>query len=178
MEELARLITVISLHMDVDRVSILQGSGRKASHARDILCHTIYECHPYLMKSLCDMVSVCKAALYNAKDRVSLRIDEDPAFRKKINNIRRDLSLPLVKEVDIKNVKKEQASNRRKLTKSHIPVPQSIFGFKWSDIENLRICRAEKDSVAFMQKYCSIGEQPIAEGMVVTRQRPTTWYRN
>lgn len=130
------------------------------------------------MKSLCDMASVCKAAIYNAKDRVSLRIGEDPAFRKKINNIRRDLSLPFVKESDIPTVKKRQVCNRRKPTKSRIPVSQSIFGFKWSDIENLRICWAEKNSVAFMQKYCSIGEQPIAEGMVVTRQRPTTEYRN
>lgn len=179
MEELARLITVISLHTDVDRTSILQGKSKKATTARDILCHTVNECYPHLMKTLCDMTCVCKSAIYKAEARASLRIDEDPALRRFVNNIRRDLCLPPIKkEIKTTAAKVDYSQNVVKKNAEEIPASQLIFGFKWSDKENVRIWGAETDSVIFMNKYCKMGKQPIAEGMVTTRQRPTTWYHN
>lgn len=179
MEELAIIITVISKHTDVDRTSILQCKNKKATTARHILFHTVMNCCPHLMKILCNMTCVCKSAIYKAESCMAIKIDEDPSVRRFVNNIRKDLSLPPIKkEIKPTVISYDYTQNVIKKNGEDIPTSQIIFGFKWSDKDNMRIWGAETESVAFMDNYCRMGKQPIAEGMVTTRQRPTTWYHN
>lgn len=155
MEELTGIISIISKHTGVSRADITDSMSQHAALARAITCHIIREGFPHLMKSFQDMANISAAAFYKAIRRALLNIETDDRLLYLVNEIRRELTMPVLKICQ----------------EPKIPVSLQIFGFKWSDLDILRRRRAIRASARYMDKYCSYGRQPVEAGMVRTRRR-------
>lgn len=165
MEELDGIIAAISEHTDVPKRGILLGNTPQSATAHGYLCHIAVNCYPYLLNRLSSGSGRNTPALRLSAKSMGRLIETDKEVKLIMNRIRRALSLPTIKV-------------RHKPGGTHISDTKRLFGFDYTDEEIAMRLNAIRSANRFMDKFCSLGRQPIDIGMVVTGAKPRRSYES
>lgn len=165
MEELAKILKIVSKHTGVARTDILEGNTRKCTDARGIVCHLIMYGLPHLKRTFIETSARTTDAFYKSAHTADMMVRRNPEYRYTVNCVRRRLGLPPMKYEDNESV---SATMR-------------LFGFDYTDADILRREKAMHDSMAYMAKVCSEGRQPMEGAMVysvIRKPDMRQWYHD
>lgn len=165
MEELSKIILAICKHTGYDTFQLMYAKARPYAHARNLLCHIVHKEYPDLIDTLAEMMHISKYDVLKGYASIESRLNKSESLRKEVSDIREELSLERIDQAVI----------------NEIPASVRLFGFRWTEQEEMMMRYAMEDSVRYMNKLCRIGRQPIEEGMVFStkqrkRQPKRTWY--
>lgn len=178
MEELAKIITTISLITGVSRVSILNESDAKGRDSRILLCYAVRNGYAHLMDVLIKMTGLSTKSIGKLATMSVHKSREDEHFDRFMQTIIRNLNLSTKVKEDEDKAPAEKKQKPKTIKRKY---PKwNPFGLTVLDDIKRRI--AIEKANAYMDKFCQIGVQPIAEGMVYTRGKANEgrkrWYKD
>lgn len=150
MNELDNIISLVAKRMEASESAILTSHSPKARKSRSFVCHIIREGFPHLMTQFGRRTNENIKELYLAADRAEKQIKENRDSLIAMNHIRSALSLPVIKG------------------KFHISSTKRMFGFDYTEEEELEYQRILDEAPAFWERMSRIGKQPLEDGMVMT----------
>lgn len=167
MKELAKIISVVSRHMDIKGEDVLFGRSFHASRARGVISFILHEGIPHLLKPFVGATAFSYAGIMASAKEAERRIGKDDEFRILVNEIMADLDMPMIKNPQKSGLQPP----------SHTKV---LFGFNYTESDIKRRRDAIRGTIPFMKEMCAIGRQPIPDGMVFSPLRPKMerrkWY--
>lgn len=173
MEELAKIITTLSLITGVDRVSIITGAKASGRTARHILCYVVRNGYPHLMKGLRDMIGLASSSIHKYAQLISRESREDEKIERILKAVERSLRVKPPKEE-----KAESAPGKEQKPKTVKRKYPKWNPFNLTPLDDIKRRIAERNAIEFMEKFCKIGLQPIADGMVYSRKKSSVLTRS
>lgn len=158
------LLTAVAEVFDVPRAEILMKNKLSAAKARWFVAHCIYHGHVHLRNLFMKMLDVTSQGFYQYAyyaDKAIYECAEDLCL---MNEIRAKVGLPKLKRAV---THKDKISNTK-----------TLFGFEYTQLDALRFLNACRGAKEYMKKLCSIGRQPIPDGMVYSPLRPRRDYKS
>lgn len=149
MEEFAKIVSEIERVMDISE-GCLRGSRR----GRLMLAHMVREGHPHLMRPLSRWLSCDIADIHRLAFRLEEEVSGDVVLLHMMREIEAALGMPPFR------IKK--AKGGKGIVK--------CLGFNFTAEEEIARLNAMRESARYMDKLCSEGVQPLAEGCVMTRR--------
>lgn len=172
MEELAKIITTLSLITGVDRINIVSGGTANGRTTRHILCHVVRNGYPHLMKPLCEMTGLASVSVHKYAHSITEQSREDERIERILKAVERSLD---VKTPKPQPVESEKPTVEKKPTRHRKYPKWNPFGL--TVLDDIKRHAAIRSANEFMEKFCKIGLQPIADGMVYTRKKSErNWY--
>lgn len=160
----------------VSKVDIISGNTDRHKRARYILCYIVRNGYPHLMKNLSNKIILSESAIHKYARKIELMSYEDQNTERLLKTSAQQLNVRMPKPM--------KADGDTEFVES----PNTVKTYpKWNPFDlteedELRIHWACVDAANFMNKMCSIGRKPIAEGMVYSttpgrRHTYESWYR-
>lgn len=170
MDELTKIIALVSEYTDIPKWDILLSSKHKDTKARHIVCHILRNGFPHLVDAFAEATEKCRPAIIKGSHTVDEYLAEDMDFLDMMNDIRKELDMPRIKPPKRDANAPKTPSNTMRL-----------FGFDYTEEERRRYKNVVLSSKIFMRKMCSFGRKPLADGKVfVARQKSafSSWYKD
>lgn len=166
-KEFEELLAHVAEIADVPKKDILDKNSRAGGQARRILCHVIYNAFFHLRESYVEYVRCTKSSFNKNASDADEEIHSDVDVRSMINEVRKRYDLPPLKHA---------VTYRPVITHT-----KTLFGFDYTELDALRFRNACRGAKQYMRELCSVGRQPIPEGMVFTQKKPKrtydSWYK-
>lgn len=167
-QEFENLLNAVSESFGVKKSEILRKYSESGLKARSFMCHAIYHGLTHLRRPLLEKTSISRFAFYKDVDLADKAIYESNEDLCVMNEIRVKVGLPRLK--------------RAVSHKARISNTKNLFGFDYTELDELRFRNACRGAMEYMRKLCSIGRNPIPDGMVYSpiRPKPTynSWYND
>lgn len=170
MDELIKIIALVSEYTDVPKWNIVLGTSRGDTKARHMVCHILWNGFPHLVDAFAEASENGRPAIIKASHVMDDRLANDLDLLDMMNDIRKELDMPLIKTTERNpNVPKTPSNTMR------------LFGFDYTEEERRRYKNVVLSSKIFMRKMCSFGRKPLADGLVFTASQKrifSSWYKD
>lgn len=161
-KELEDIISSVTTHMDVTKYDLINGHTHADARARGCICHIIKDGFIHLKKEFLEHFGMTRAAFTRSVISIENMIEYDREIRSRLNRVRADFALPVIKDDCLGEVVEEGISATKRM-----------FGFDYTEIERLRFKRFADESDAFWDKLTSYGRPPMQDGMVFQPEAKT-----
>lgn len=164
-EDFEKLLTAVSEVFDVPKLTLLRKATKGKTKPRCFMCHLVYYGLPHLRNALHEKANISKTSFHKGVESADKLIHESSDNLCLMNEIRTRVGL-----------------SRLKHSISHfldtISDTKRLFGFDYTEEEILRRRAVIRSSNEYMKKLCSIGREPIPEGMVYSPIKVKQNFRN
>lgn len=164
-DDFESLLTAVAEAFDVPKPEICQKYCTSTVKARNFMCHLIQHGHVHLRNTFIKRADISRVAFYKGVDIADEAIHDYADDLCLMNEIRAKVGLPKLK---------------RAVTHK-ISDTKTLFGFDYTEADELRFRNACRGARDYMNKLCSIGRKPIPDGMVYSPIQKSraydSWYR-
>lgn len=167
-QEFENLLNAVSESFGVNKSEILKKYSESGIKARQFMCHLIYHGLTHLRRPLLEKAAISRTAFYYGADLADQAIYDSNEDLCIMNEIRVKVGLPRLK--------------RAVCHKARISNTKNLFGFDYTELDELRFRNACRGAMEYMRNLCKIGRKPIPDGKVFSpiRPKPTynSWYND
>lgn len=160
MEEIEKIITVISVVTGLNRYDIVNARGEEGKKAFGMLCYIALKDKYGLTFNLMQVVAKKKSQCVFAAEMCKETIEADVDYLRTLNSVRQLMKLsPIMRSKIIEHDQKERRIKREKRKEDMKHQMLTVFGIEYTKEDEQMMKAAMEDSAVFMTNYCSIGRK-------------------